>query len=170
MHKTRNPLPSSLPQVEAMWGIHSDRPELDLVDAGFIAIGWRWMPDLRRVGNDREAMKATLAASYPDASAGAIAAWAGMLLRFAFELRPGDLVVHPYKPESTINVGRIDGDYRFEPRAPELRHRRDVTWLATGVPRALFSKAALYELGSSLTLFRVRRNADEFRALLPAAA
>jgi restriction system protein len=153
-----------------MWGIHSDRPEVDFVDAGFVAIGWMAMPDLRGVGNDRDAMKAALAAAYPDASPRALSAWTGMLLRFAFEMRPGDLVVHPDKQERTVSVGRIAADYRYDPRAPDLRHRRDVTWLATGVPRALFSKSALYEIGSSLTLFRVRRNAGEFRALLPAAS
>jgi len=153
-----------------MWGIHSDRPEVDFVDAGFVAIGWMAMPDLRGVGDDRDAMKAALAAAYPDASPRALSAWAGMLLRFAFEMRPGDLVVHPDKAERTVSVGRVDGDYRFEPRAPDLRHRRDITWLATGVPRALFSKEALHEVGSSLTLFRVRRYAPEFRALLPAVA
>ena len=117
------PPPSRLPGVEAMWGIHSDRPEVDFVDAGFVAIGWMAMPDLRGVGDDRDAMKAALAAAYPDASPRALSAWAGMLLRFAFEMRPGDLVVHPDKAERTVSVGRVDGDYRFEPRAPDLRHR-----------------------------------------------
>jgi hypothetical protein len=32
------------------------------------------------------------------------------------------------------------------------------------VPRALFSDGALYELGSALTLFRVRRHAGELLA------
>jgi predicted Mrr-cat superfamily restriction endonuclease len=148
-----------------MWGIHNVRPHVSFVDAGFIAIGWTAMPDLRRVGADRDAMKGALASAYPTANPRAIAAWAGMLLRFAFEMGPGDLIVHPDKSERTVNVGRIDGDYRYEPRVPELRHRRDITWLATGVPRALFSREALWEIGSSLTLFRVTRHDDEFRAL-----
>jgi restriction system protein len=153
-----------------MWGIHNVRPDVSFVDSGFVAIGWMAMPDLRRVGDDRDAMKAALAAAYPDAGPRALAAWAGMLLRFAFEMRPGDLVVHPDKRERTVGVGRIASDYRFDEGAPDLRHRRDVTWLATGAPRTLFSKGALYEIGSSLTLFRVRRNAGEFAALAPGEA
>jgi restriction system protein len=149
-----------------MWGIHNDRPELDFVDGGFIAVGWRAMPDLRRVGHDREAMKAAVAAAYPDVKPGAVRLWAGLLLRFAFEMQPGDLVVHPHKPDSTVNVGRIDGDYRFEVGAPDAPHRRAVTWLASGVPRPVFSSGALHEIGASMTLFRVRRHAGEFRAVL----
>ena len=153
-----------------MWGIHNVRPGVSFVDSGFIAVGWMAMPDLLRVGDDRDAMKVALAAAYPGANPRAIGSWAGMLLRFAFEMRPGDLVVHPDKAERTVSVGRIAGDYRYESRAPDLRHRRDVAWQATGVPRALFSKSALYEIGSSLTLFRVRRNAGEFEALARTAA
>jgi restriction system protein len=111
-------------------------------------------------------MKAALAAAYPGANPRALSAWAGMLVRFAFEMRPGDLVVHPDKAERTVSVGRIAADYRYEAQAPDLHHRRDVTWLATGAPRALFSREALWEMGSSLTLFRVTRHVAEFRAVL----
>lgn len=42
------------------------------------------------------------------------------------------------------------------------RNRRKVDWLKTGVPRAEFSKSARYEVGSAVTLFRVKNHDREF--------
>jgi restriction system protein len=146
------------------WGLHNNHPELDLIESGFISIGWDRLGDLRLIGPDREDMKAHLAAAYPNAKPRAIPAWAGILLRFAFEMRQGDLVIYPYKPDSTLNFGRIAGEYHFDGRAKLQRNRRAVVWLHTGVPRGLFSTSACYELSSALTLFRVRRHEQEFSA------
>lgn len=84
------------------------------------------MCDLREVGPNKEAMKEAVAATYPFATPGAIPIWAGVLLRFAFEMKPGDLVIYPYKPDSTSNFGRIEGDYYFEAGAEQHRTRRRV--------------------------------------------
>jgi restriction system protein len=135
-----------------------------------VAVGWRRIGDLRAIGADREALKAELAEAYPDAKPRAIPVWAGVLLRFAFEMRVGDLVVHPCKGDSTLSFGRVAGGYRWEPDAPpDNRHRRAVDWLEVGVPRMVFSESARHELGSAITLFRVRRNADELRAVVEGA-
>ena len=157
----REPSDRSGGTVSAIWGIHNDRPELELIDNGFVSVGWDRIGDLRRLGPEREAIKAALAGAYPKAGPRAVAAWAGVLVRFAWEIAPGDLVVYPYKPDRTLNFGRVAGGYRFESDAPTHRHRRTVEWLQTGVPRELFTPGALYELGSALTLFRVRRHAEE---------
>jgi predicted Mrr-cat superfamily restriction endonuclease len=135
-----------------------------------VAVGWRRIGDLRELGPDRATLKAALSEAYPDAKPGAIPVWAGVLLRFAFEMRPGDLVVHPCKADSTLAFGRVAGGYVWERSAPpDNRHRRAVEWLETGVPRMLFSESARYELGSSITLFRIRRNAEELRAAVEGA-
>src|SRR5215210_7075452 len=140
--------------MTAMWGIHNDKPQFDFVGDGYIAVGWKEMPDLRQIGHDKDAMKAAVAGAYPDAKPGAIPVWAGLLLRFAFEMQPGDLVVYPHKADSTVSLGKVESDYYFETAAPNDRHRRKVTWLKTGIPRATFSKSARYEIGSAVTLFK----------------
>lgn len=150
--------------MTTLWGVHNDQPQLGLVDHGFISIGWDEMGDLQAVGDDREAMKARVAEVYPSAKPGAIPGWAGTLLTFAFRMKPGDLVVYPHKPDSTLNFGRISGDYHYEPSAELHRSRRPVTWLKTGVPRTTFSKTARYEVGAANTVFRVRHHLDEFLA------
>ncbi len=161
------------PRMRAMWGIHSDKPRFDFVSGEFIALGWSRLGDLRGIGDDQEEIKAALATAYPEARRRAIPVWAGMLRRFAFEMAPGDIVVHPHKPDSTLSFGRVRSEYRWEPDAPDVRHRREVTWLHTGVPREAFSKGAGHELCAAMTLFRVRRHAQEFfdrLALVPPAA
>lgn len=149
-----------------MWGIHNNRPELDLVSNGFISIGWDEMGDLTKIGPDKDAMKALVATQYPAIKPGAIPVWAGTLLRFGYELKVGDLVVYPYRPDSTLNFGRIASDYFYDATAPFHRSRRKVTWVRNGVSRAEFSQGALYEIGSAVTLFRVKNYAAEFEAFL----
>ena len=152
--------------MSAMWGVHNDHPELGLIEHGFISIGWDDVGDLKVLGPDKEAVKRSLAASRPDAKPGAFPVWAGVLLRFAHEMQPGDIVIYPFKADSTLNFGRIDGDYYYDQEAPLHLHRRKVTWLQTGIPRAQFSKSARYEVGSAVTLFRVKNHEAEFRAFL----
>lgn len=149
-----------------MWGVHNDTLTNELVDDGFISIGWDQLGDLRSIGTDRDTLKAKLAGTFPDKKPQAIAGWAGILHRFTEEMRVGDIIVAPYKPDSTINIGIVTGPYEFEPAAPTHRHRRSVAWKKVGVPRTVFSQAALYELGAFLTVFGIRKHDAEFRAAL----
>jgi restriction system protein len=142
--------------------VHSDQPQIDQVGQGFVAIGWDDIGDLTDIGTDKDELKERIAQARPWAKPGAIPVWAGVLLRFRFEMQIGDLVVYPYKPDSTLNFGRIASDYYYAPGADQHRNRRKVDWLKTGVPRAVFSKAARYEIGSAVTLFRVKTHDREF--------
>jgi restriction system protein len=148
--------------MPTMWGVHNDQSQLDLVGNGFISIGWAEIGDLSAIGNDKNAMKVRVASAYPDIKPGAIPGTAGTLLAFAYRMQPGDLVVYPYKPDSTLNFGRIETDYYYEAEAPLHRNRRKVTWLRTGVPRTEFSQTARYEVGSAVTIFQIKHHAREF--------
>lgn len=149
-----------------MWGIHNDTLSSELVDQGFVSIGWDELGDLRLIGTERDELKARLAETYPDKKPRAIAGWAGILHRFTEEISVGDIVVSPYKPDSTINIGIVTGPYEFAADAPTHRHRRPVEWKKTGISRTIFSQAALYELGAFLAVFGVRKHDNEFRAAL----
>ena len=153
-----------------MWGVHNDQPQLDLVGNGFISIGWAEIGDLSAIGNDREAMKAKVALAYPDIKPGAIRGRAGTFLAFAYRMQIGDFVVYPYRPDSTLNFGRIESDYFFDADAPLHRNRRKVAWLKTGVPRTEFSQSARYEVGSAITVFRVKRHVNEFLTYIDSGA
>jgi restriction system protein len=148
--------------MPAWWGIHNNRPEVDFVDGGFVALGWDLIAaDVAALVDDRDLLKAELARAYPHKGPRAIAAWAGIFIRFVAEAAPGDVVVHPDKADRTISFGRLDGPYEYVADAPTRRHRRRVTWLNTGVPRDAFSQDALWEIGSTLTFFRIRNHVAE---------
>ncbi|MDC5696452.1 restriction endonuclease [Intrasporangium calvum] len=149
-----------------MWGIHNDAFGSELVEQGFISIGWEEMPDLRTIGDDRERMKASLERTYPSAKAGAIPVWAGILLRFAYTMQVGDIVVAPYRPDGTINFGVVEGPYEYHQHVKRHPHRRRVRWTRTGVSRGLFPQTVLYEIGSALTLFQVRKGVETFERFL----
>ena len=154
--------------TEQIWGIHNDTLTHELVDRGFISIGWDGLGDLTQILRGREGLKKALTTLEPEAKVQSIAGQAGVLFRFAHEIRVGDIVVAPYKPDSTINIGIVDSDYYFDADAPTHRHRHRVQWVKTGLPRAVFSQSALYELGSALTLFQVKRHTAEVRTAMAA--
>jgi restriction system protein len=148
--------------MQTLWGIHNDQPTLDLLDGGFVSIGWDELGDLRAIGPDRDALKLRFAATYPSAKPGAIPVCAGVLLRFMAEMQIGDFIISPNRANRTLDFGRIASDYYVEESTDTHANRRRVGWLQTGVPRATFSPSALHEVGSALTLFRVKNHAEEF--------
>ena len=125
------PIRQYCPGMAVIWGIHNDHPELKLVEHGFVSIGWPGIGDLNETGGDRHVIKLAVEAAYPQAKAGAIPVWAGVLYRFAFEMKVGDYILYPYKPDRTLHFGRVESDYYFDPNAQMHHHRRKVRWLQT---------------------------------------
>ena len=84
------------------------------------------------------------------------------MFRFVHEMKTGDRVIYPRKIDRTLLWGEITTPYIYD-RAhnPYFPHRRGVRWL-NSLSRDAFSQGALYELGSTLTLFELRNFAAEF--------
>jgi restriction system protein len=149
----------------AIWGVHmgahvGNRP----LEEGYVAIGWLELGDLRDIPAERDAFKVALLKYRPEAKEGAIPVHAGILFRFAHEMQAGDIVVYPSKHDRMVNIGRFTGGNSFvRESADEYPNRRDVNWLGS-YPRTDFSQSALNEIGSAVTLFRIKRHADEFLA------
>ena len=158
--------------MTAIWGLHNDHPDLDLVTNKFVSVRLRRTRRLTTVGADKEADEGQgRGRGYPNAKTGRHSRVGRLLLRFAFEMKVGDLVIYPYKPDSTLNFGRIEGDYYHDPSAALHREPpQGRPGCKTGVPRAQFSKSARYEVGSAVTLFRVKNHAQEFAAFVDGAA
>ncbi|MGW8482445.1 restriction endonuclease [Microbacterium sp. NPDC055903] len=148
-----------------VWGVHNDSLAEELIEEGFISIGWDSLGPLTSLSG-RESIKAALTALWPDAKPRSIAGQAGVLIRFRDEIRVGDVIVAPYKPDSTVNIGVVTSEYYFTASAETHRHRHRVEWKKVGLPRTVFSQSALYEIGSAITVFRVRNHAGEFLAAL----
>lgn len=146
-----------------VWGVHmgahvSDRP----IEGKYVAIGWPKMGDLTAIAPDREAYKSALAKAYPDKKAGAIPVDAGSMFKFVHQIKKGDIVVYPSKSDRMVNIGRFTGVVTYvEGDQDDYPTRHSVDWLGH-FPRSEFSQSALHEIGSFLTMFRVKRHANEF--------
>lgn len=151
----------------SIWGVHMDRTVgTRPVDEGYVAIGWPRLGDLQPIGATREAFKEAIKRSYPDAKPGSIPVQAGVLYRFLHEVQDGHVVVYPSKNDRLVNIGRFAGAYQYDPeKHPEYPNIRPVEWLQQ-FPRDQFSQAALYEIGSFITLFSIRNHLEEFIAAL----
>lgn len=147
-----------------VWGIHTQDDKLFLSD-NKIAIGWHDFGDLSKVEPTREAFKERYVEVFPDAKRGSVPTSSGMLYRFIHEVQVGDYVVFPSKSDRKINIGVVDGDYTYVPTATEYVQQRAVKWLKH-LPRTMFSQGALYEIGSAMSFFAVKKYADEFLASL----
>lgn len=86
---------------------------------------------------------------------------ANQLWRFAHDLQVGETVVLPCKLSRLVAVGKVMGDYRYEPDW-QYPHIRPVEWDAVDIPRHNFDQDLLYSFGGMLTVFQVNRtNAQE---------
>jgi restriction system protein len=109
-------------------------------------------------GAFREAFGRTMASQRP----GAIPIVAGQLYRFVHDMHIDDFIIYPRKSDRTLHWGAITGPYIYDVEgSSEFAHRRSVRWI-TKLSRDSFSQGALYEIGSTLTLFEVKNFADEF--------
>ncbi|MBQ1510320.1 MAG: restriction endonuclease, partial [Selenomonadaceae bacterium] len=88
------------------------------------------------------------------------------LYRFVCEAKIGNYVVFPSKVDRAINIGRIEGEYFYEPSEGRFVQQRKMKWLKTAIPRTAFSQGALHEVGSAMTFFQIRSYADEFLSAL----
>ena len=152
------------PREVNIWGIHSEDDALFL-QQGIIGIGWNQVGDFRSIASSRDAFKEKIDATYPGSKKGYIALVAGMLYRFLHEMKIGDYVIFPSKADRMVNIGKITGEYDYQPGNSLYDNIRKVEWLKH-LPRRVFSQGALYEIGSAMTLFSVKNYADEFMAKL----
>jgi restriction system protein len=107
---------------QTLWGIHAGRDgEADglFLRKKVIAIGWHEVGGISRIGNDREALKARYAETFPHAKAGAIPVHAAQLYRFASEMQVDDLIVYPSRIGRRVHIGRIKSAYRHDSSVSE---------------------------------------------------
>jgi restriction system protein len=140
-------------------GAHmGDRP----IAGDCVAIGWSEIGDLRKIDGTREAYKIAIKRGFPDMKPKTVPLAAGNVYKFTHVIQPGDFVIYPSKSNRMVNIGRFKGMPTYhEGDADTYPNRRAVDWLGH-FPRNDFSQSALNEIGSAVTLFRVKRHAAEF--------
>jgi restriction system protein len=86
----------------------------------------------------------------------------GQCSSFCTKSKKGDYLVYPSKSDRMVNIGRFKGTAVYIADEPdEYPTRQLVEWL-DHFPRDKFSQSALNEIGSFLTMFRVKRHVTEF--------
>ena len=148
------------------WCVRCDRIDVDFLGGNFVALGWDEAGDLASLPADRQPFRDLVVQHWPDYSSGKRASTAGQLYRLVHEMAEDDMVIYPNRWEKTINVGRITGGYYYAGGEVPYWHRRPVEWKKTDLARTVFTQGALFEIGSSLTLFSVKTHAAEFEAQL----
>lgn len=146
-----------------VWGVHMDiSVGTDPVDNGYVSIGWSELGNLSAIGGDRSAFKAAILEKLPESKPGSIPVQAGVLYRFLHVMKEGDIVIYPSKTDKIVNIGKVCGPYKYSPKTNSVYPNiRPIKWIKH-FSRDEFSQAALYEIGSFITLFSVRNYANEF--------
>jgi 5-methylcytosine-specific restriction protein B len=102
-------------------------------DGGYVAIPWGETGSLAHVeptAPGKEALRKSLAETWPDRGAPAHGRSATQIFRFIKQCEPGHVVVAS-DGSRTLGLGRITGGYEYLP-GPSFGHRRQVEWLALG--------------------------------------
>ncbi len=92
---------------------------------------------------------------------------ASQLYRFVREIQVGDYVLTPLRPTRTVLIGKVKGDYLFNPDlfASTCPHTRPVVWLKE-VSRDDFTQPARNMLGGLATVFRADAHLSETETLI----
>jgi restriction system protein len=153
----------------AFWGVRAGKygeGENFALENQCVVVGWDDMPDLATFPS-WEALKEGIRATYPGISDKLVSNWAGQLWSFSKEIKKGDLIALPRKGTGTIAFGEATGVYSFDPDAsPNVKHRQGVKWIDVGLARSRVDEDILFSLGSTLTVFQVRRDEAEQRVRL----
>ena len=113
---------------------------------------------------DYDGIRQRLTQVYPNEPTRKLGNWTGQVWAFTLAMKAGDWVALPRKKKSTIAIGKITSNCKFDPSATsDYRHYREVEWLNTDIPRSHFDQDILYSLGAFLTVCEIKRNDAEAR-------
>lgn len=132
------------------------------LENGYAVIGFDELGDLTGVASKDE-LRERLAEAI-NTSDNAVKNYTNQVWAFLEGIQKGDNVALPLKGSASVALGTVVGDYQYDADAPPgSHHRRAVTWVREGVPRASFGQDLLYSLGAFLTVCRIKRNDADAR-------
>lgn len=121
---------------------------------GYIAIGWGKIGDLSSAAGVAD-IRDLYARAYPEAKAGEVGNAVAMINKFRSVMRVGDQIVSYDPARREYLVGKVAGDYLFDPGAvKDHPHVRKAEWVGR-VSRDRLRVRSRNTLGSTLTLFSV---------------
>ncbi len=146
--------------MEKLWVVRSS-------NGGFIEtflsksiIGLGWCPEVDLKNLDLNGIKKLLSELYPTKEK-SIPTWAGMLNNFINKMNIDDIVL-TYDPSSrNYYVGKIISDYSYNSKIVDCPQTRKVQWYQKQISRDSLSNELKNSLGSTLTLFQLRKEQEK---------
>lgn len=151
-----------------MWMVRCDGGQLaeTFLEEGIVSIGWHEIGSLQGI-KSREQVIEKVKITWPEFKRMKAVVAGSQLHKVAAQIKTGDRVI-TYDPSKRIyHIGRVSGEYAFDPKARDsTAHRRKVAWEAH-IDRDRLSVPAKNSLGSTLSVFEVSEGAEkEIDALL----
>jgi len=122
--------------------------------------------DIRKFGQDRLALRASISSGNPDLHPSAVSSVASNLLKIAHEMQMGDWVLCPSRIDKIYRVGIVRSAYQFDTKST-FQHARNVKWILE-IEKSSLSIQAQRELGAARLFFECRRFAHEVKSRLSA--
>lgn len=150
-----------------VWGFHNPiEHEEKLIKENIIAMSWKELDDLSKIEpKTREGFSKYYEKIYPGSKKMSVAQCVGQLYRFLHEVKINDYIVFPTKYNRLINIGQVKSEYYYDEKEEHYVNKRKVKWIKS-FPRTMFSQGALYEVGSFLTIFKIKNYSNEFLDVL----
>ena len=153
-----------------MWMVRAGHASVlfqSFIEQGLVAIGWNEAGDLAKFPT-RDDILAQIRKQWPGWRPAAHRSSAGILYRFSQEMQIDESVITYDQTIRTYAVGKISGEYRFEPTfdahitgVGPYANIRPIQWRETRIPRDMLSTATRNTLGSPLTVFRLSDAAEQ---------
>lgn len=143
-------------------GPYPEREKIILKE-GLTCVGWENLPDLTKIKTP-ESLFGLCRETYPQEKIRTINNWIRQIWIFREKIKPGDLVITPFKHSSAFAVGEITGPYQYRLDLPSnIHHMRSVEWVKEDIPRSAFAEDILRSLGSITSVCQIQRNDAEIR-------
>jgi restriction system protein len=147
--------------MKNIWMIRSAGGDIvsDLLEYSVAAIGWGALKDLAAITN-RASLREIINSAYPEYKPGTVRSSVGQVFRFLREIQVGDQVL-TYDPGARVYyLGEVIGEYEYKPTLVKgYPHTLPVRWNTDPILRDSLSVPTKNHLGSTLTLFKLSREA-----------
>ena len=138
--------------VRAEDGEHAEA----FVRGGYAGLGWDGLDGRDLSQESFDSMKVLLADAHPNEPSNTIGNWAGLIHRFANDIRPGDWVLTPDRDYGRIYVGKVvSGYFCQEVHDDPYDHRYRVEWRLEPVQRSMLPEAWRSKMHNQRTVFQV---------------
>lgn len=146
--------------MEKLWVVRSSNGEFIDTFLSKSIVGLGWCLETNFSNFDLTEIKKVLLKTYPTKEK-SIPTWAGMINNFVNKMNIGDFVI-TYEPSSrNYYVGKIISDYSYNSKIIDCPQTRKVQWFSGQISRDLLSNDLKNSLGSTLTLFQLKKEQEK---------